>query len=54
MRILEDQDNGVSPEDLIEVIENLHHRIEILHGLIQLNREEINKLKRGELNIDVV
>ena len=54
MRILNDQDNGVSPEDLIEVIENLNHRVEILQELIQLNREEINKLKRGELDIDVV
>ena len=54
MRILDNQDNVVSPEDLIEVIENLNHRVEILQELIQLNREEINKLKRGELDIDVV
>ena len=54
MRIINDQDNGVSPEDLIEVIENLHKRVEILHELIQLNREEIIKLKRREIDIDVV
>jgi hypothetical protein len=54
VRIINDQDNGVSPEDLIEVIENLHNRVQILHELIQLNREEIIKLKRGELDTDVV
>ncbi len=54
MRIINDQDNDVTPENLLEVIENLHNRIEILLELIQLNREEINKLKRGEIETDVV
>tara|TARA_R100000008_G_C3572873_1_gene163348 strand:- start:668 stop:832 length:165 start_codon:yes stop_codon:yes gene_type:complete len=54
VRIINDQDNGVSPEDLIEVIENLHNRVQILHELVQMNRKEINKLKREEPDIDVV